>query len=159
MFVDKSLKIGFFLRPMEEGDLSAVCTIENFSFPNPWHRDSFRGEIQNNPFSHPHVVVEEIENKVIGYIVYWQVGDEAQITNIAIHPDYRRKGIGEAVLRQIIDKIKREGGRSISLEVRPSNLAAQNLYHKLGFKFRGVRRNYYTRPEEDAFVFVLFLYQ
>ncbi len=137
------------------GDLPSVMEIERASFPNPWHESTFRGEIYHRSISFPLVVVHATLNKVIGYVIFWQVGEDAQINNIAIHPDFRRLGIGETVLRHVIDLVRLRGGRLITLEVRPSNTAALNLYRKLGFKMLGVRKGYYTNPAEDAFVFGL----
>jgi len=142
---------------MEVADLTSVLEIERASFPNPWHESTFRGEIYHRSISFPLVVVHATLNKVIGYVIFWQVGEDAQINNIAVHPDFRRLGIGETVLRQVIEMVRLRGGRLISLEVRPSNTAALNLYRKLGFKMMGVRQGYYTNPAEDAFVLGLHL--
>ncbi len=137
---------------MEEQDLPSVLAIESLSFPNPWHETTFRGEIQHRPVSFPLVIVHSTLNKVIGYIIYWLIGEEVQINNIAVHPDFRRLGIGEHVLRQVIEQVKWRGAKFITLEVRPSNIAALTLYKKIGFRMLGVRRNYYTNPSEDAIV-------
>lgn len=137
---------------MEEKDLPAVLAIERVSFPNPWHESTFRGEIQNRSISFPCVMLKTGEDKVVGYIIYWKVGDEVQVNNIAVHPDYRRRGLGEALLRHVIKRAKDQGVNFISLEVRRSNLAAQSLYRKLGFESLGVRRFYYSNPVEDAIV-------
>jgi len=142
---------------MAEEDLQEVCAIESVSFPNPWPETTFRGEIQNRTFSFPYVIVHKLQERVIGYIIYWLIGEEAQINNIALHPDFRLKGIGETVLRKIIDKLRDNGVRFISLEVRPSNESAQSLYYKLGFRLMGIRKNYYTNPQENALVLGLSL--
>jgi ribosomal-protein-alanine N-acetyltransferase len=140
------------LRRMIYDDLPAVMAIEQVSFSNPWQESTFRGEIQNRPFSYPYVIVHAVEKKVIGYIIYWQIKDEAQINNIAVLPDYRHIGAGEATLRQVIEEVAARGATFISLEVRTSNLPALFLYRKLGFLTLGVRKNYYSHPVEDAFV-------
>jgi ribosomal-protein-alanine N-acetyltransferase len=137
---------------MEEQDLASVLAIEKVSFPNPWHESTFRGEIQHRPISFPLVIVHSTLNEVIGYIIFWLIGEEAQINNIAVHPDFRRLGIGEHVLRQVIELVKWRGAKFVTLEVRPSNIAALTLYKKIGFRMLGVRKNYYTNPSEDAFV-------
>ena len=129
-----------------------VLAIENISFPNPWHETTFRGEIQNNDLSYPLVVIHRNLDKVIGYIVYWKIREEVQINNIAVHPDFKRMGIGEAILRDVIQEARGEGAHYVSLEVRPSNTAARGLYAKLGFELIGIRRNYYSNPDEDAIV-------
>lgn len=137
---------------MEERDLPEVLAIERVSFPNPWHESTFRGEIHNRSISFPCAMLKTGEDKVVGYIIYWKVGDEVQVNNIAVHPDYRRRGLGEALLRYVIKRAKDQGVNFISLEVRRSNLAAQSLYRKLGFEPLGVRRFYYSNPVEDAIV-------
>jgi ribosomal-protein-alanine N-acetyltransferase len=142
---------------MEQGDVPSVLAIERVSFPSPWQESTFRGEIQHRPISYPLVVVHSTLNRVIGYIIYWQIGEEVQVSNIAVHPDFRRLGIGEQVLRQVIEEIKFRGGKLITLEVRPSNTGALHLYKKLGFRMISVRKGYYSYPPEDAFVFALHL--
>ena len=137
---------------MEEKDLACVLEIEHLSFPNPWHESTFRGEIQNRPISFPLVIVHETLGRVIGYIIFWAIGEDVQINNIAVHPDFRRLGIGERALRHAIAEVKFRGARLITLEVRPSNTAAMTLYKKLGFKLMGIRKGYYTLPPEDAIV-------
>jgi len=137
---------------MEERDVPSVLEIEKVSFPNPWHESTFKGEIQHRPISYPLVIVHTTLNKVIGYIIFWVIGEEVQINNIAVHPDFRRLGIGEQVLRQVIEQVKWGGANFVTLEVRPSNIGALILYKKIGFKMLGVRKNYYTNPSEDAFV-------
>ncbi|MCX7973705.1 MAG: ribosomal protein S18-alanine N-acetyltransferase [Candidatus Aminicenantes bacterium] len=143
------------IRRMEEKDLPAVLAIERASFPNPWHESTFRGEIQNRSISFPWVIVHESDNQVVGYVIFWKIGEEVQINNIAIHPNYRRRGLGEWLLRKVISKVKKDGAQFITLEVRQSNLAAQALYSKLGFKLVGRRRFYYSNPIEDALVMML----
>lgn len=129
-----------------------VWAIESASFSNPWRKTAFIGEIHNPPISHPYVIVHSSEKRVIGYIIYWLLQEEVQISNIAIHPDYRRMGIGETVLRQVMAKLKGEKVRFIFLEVRPSNTIAIDLYKKLGFDIVGIRKDYYRNPEEHAIV-------
>ena len=142
---------------MEAADLPSVMEIEVVSFPNPWHESTFRGEIQHRPISFPLVVVHGAHNRVIGYIVFWVIGEEAQINNIAVHPGFRRLGVGERVLRQVIAQLRSSGVSMVTLEVRPSNTGAQTLYRKLGFRMIGLRKGYYTNPPEDAFVLALHL--
>jgi len=142
---------------MEVGDLPFVTEIEARSFPNPWHESTFRGEIQHRPISFPLVIVHGALDRVIGYIVFWVIGEEAQINNIAVHPDFRRMGFAERVLRQVIAQLRSSGVAMVTLEVRPSNAGAQTLYRKLGFRMIGLRKGYYANPPEDAFVLALHL--
>ncbi|MFQ6084054.1 MAG: ribosomal protein S18-alanine N-acetyltransferase [Candidatus Aminicenantia bacterium] len=145
------------LRNMIEYDLSRVLEIEELSFSNPWSRMAFIGEICSSPISNPLVIEEKKSKKIIGYIIYWRIMQEAHINNIALHPEFRRKGIGESVLKFILNKIKKEGARMVTLEVRPSNKAAISLYQKLGFRTLGKRKDYYFSPKEDALVFAKYL--
>jgi len=139
---------------MNRGDLRLVMDIEKKSFSHPWHLSSFEGEIQNYDISFPYVVIHPESGKLIGYIIFWQIGDEVQISNFALHPDFRRKGIGSSVLRRILNIIQRRGARMVILEVRESNNSARFLYKKFGFKEAGIRKDYYSLPNEDAVVMV-----
>jgi ribosomal-protein-alanine N-acetyltransferase len=137
---------------MEEKDIPAILEIENVSFQNPWRASTFAGEIANRGVSYPYVIVHRVFERVIGYIIYWKIQEEVQISNFAIHPDFRNKGIGKIVMRSVIKAIQRDGGVYVFLEVRPSNMAARHLYKKLGFKVLGTRKDYYQTPLEDAVI-------
>lgn len=147
---------GFELRRMRSSDLPAVLSIERQSFSHPWLESTFQGEIQNTGISHPIVLVAGPDRRVIGYVLYWLVGDEMQINNVAVHPEWRRRGVGERMLRAVMEDAKEAGARVAVLEVRASNAAARALYEtKLGFGFLAVREGYYTHPDEDAIVLAL----
>jgi ribosomal-protein-alanine N-acetyltransferase len=135
---------------LTEDDLSSVLEIENLSFPHPWRQSTFIGELNNYPITIPLAIIHRPDDFLIGYVILWFIQDEVQISNFAIHPHFRRKGVGEYVLREILDKSRREGAAEIFLEVRPSNTAARTLYEKLGFQILGVRKGYYQSPKEDA---------
>jgi len=137
---------------MEEEDIPSILEIENVSFQTPWRSSTFSGEIVNRGISFPYVIIHRIVERIIGYIIYWKIQEEVQISNFAIHPDFRGKGIGEAVMRRVIKAIQRDGGVYVFLEVRPSNLSARSLYKKLGFKVLGTRKDYYQTPLEDAII-------
>lgn len=147
----------YFIRRMRETDLGAVRAIEAMSFSNPWSEDTFRGEVQNTPVSSPLVVVRRPGDEVVGYIIYWQIRDDVQVNNIAVHPECRGRGLGEAMMRFAIAKVRAAGAAFMTLEVRQSNTSAVALYKKLGFEALGTRKNYYTRPDEDACVMGLVL--
>lgn len=147
----------FSLKRMEEEDIPAVVEIENLSYPNPWREMTFRGELYNKPVSFPFVMVHKYQKKIIGHVIFWCIKDRAMINNIAVHPDFRRMGVAEAVMRQVLDKIKKTGASLVTLEVRPSNVAARSLYHKLNFEVLGIRENYYHDPPEDALIMGKFL--
>jgi ribosomal-protein-alanine N-acetyltransferase len=149
----------FFIRRMKEEDLPVVRTIEALSFSNPWSDNTFRGEIQNTSISFPLVVVRKPGDEVVGYIIFWHIREDVQVNNVAVHPDFRGKGIGEALMRHVIDKVRKSGATFMTLEVRASNAAAVTLYKKLGFEILGTRKNYYTNPDEDACLMGLVLDQ
>ena len=142
----------YYLRRMVEADLDSVLEIEHLSFPHPWRHTTFIGELDIYPISIPFGIICRSNDHLIGYIILWFIQEEVQISNFALHPDFRKRGVGEAVLRDILDKITREGAEEIFLEVRPSNHGARSLYEKLGFKILGVRKNYYQSPVEDALI-------
>lgn len=142
---------------MREEDLPEVLAIEELCFPNPWSRETFLGEIQNRAISFPLVVVHRQQKRIAGYVIFWQIGDEAQVNNVAIHPDFQGQGLGELAMRHVLDRLKENGVHFVSLEVRVSNHRALSLYRKLGFSILGVRKDYYSRPVEDAYVMGLVL--
>ncbi|WP_263621562.1 ribosomal protein S18-alanine N-acetyltransferase [Rossellomorea aquimaris] len=131
-------------------DLDAVLEIEHRSFAIPWSREAFYNEIEQNHLS-TYVVAEE-GGCVAGYCGVWLVVDEAHITNVAVLPDYRGKGIGEALMKRIMEIAREVGANVMTLEVRVSNKAAQGLYRKLGFQGGGIRKRYYSDNQEDALV-------
>lgn len=137
---------------MKEDDLFDVYAIEQVSFSTPWHFMTFLGEVQNESISFPFVIVHRPQNRVAGYVIYWKIREEIQISNIAVHPEFRRQGLAEEVLRRILEMVAWEGAEAVSLEVRPSNKAARSLYTKLGFHEIGIRKNYYHNPPEDALI-------
>jgi ribosomal-protein-alanine N-acetyltransferase len=127
---------------MKDADLPAVQEIEALSFSNPWSDATFRGEIQNKGISFPMIIVRPQDGRVVGYIMYWQIRDEVQINNVAVHPDFRGKGIGEAAMRLVL-KVREKVPPSPP-SVRVSN-AAHRLYEMLGFKIPA-RGRCYTNP-------------
>lgn len=153
----------YFIRRMREEDLPAVRAIEALSFSNPWSDNTFRGEIQNTSVSFPMAVVRRpgkpvvADEEVVAYIIYWQILEDVQVNNIAVHPDCRGLGLGEALMRYAIARVLESGATFMTLEVRQSNAPALTLYKKLGFEVMGTRKNYYTKPDEDALVMALVL--
>jgi len=145
----------FTILPMEHRDLEEVVKIESLSFPEPWSMAMFYHELVL-PFSHFYVMREESEGnkqgRMVAYGGFWMVKDEAHITNLAVHPDYRNRGIGTKFMGILLEKAKDLGAKGATLEVRASNKAGQRLYEKWGFKKVRVRRGYYAYTGEDAIV-------
>lgn len=134
--------------PMTGEDIKAVYDVECLSFTTPWSLESFTSEIYNNNMAK--YLVAKIGNEIVGYGGMWLVLDEAHITNIAVHPEHRGKGIGDALVKNIIKAARENDIKRMTLEVRPSNWAALNLYKKYGFQEAGVRKGYYEDTGEDA---------
>ncbi|WP_226660132.1 ribosomal protein S18-alanine N-acetyltransferase [Pseudalkalibacillus hwajinpoensis] len=137
-------------RSMTIEDIEDVMRIEHATFPTPWSRSAFYNEIVINHFAT--YLLLEVGEEIAGYCGVWVIIDEAHITNIALHPDYRGMKLGEALLKKAIHFAKSRGAVKMTLEVRVSNIVAQNLYRKFGFEEGGIRKNYYTDNQEDALV-------
>ncbi|REI00878.1 ribosomal-protein-alanine N-acetyltransferase [Staphylococcus felis] len=134
---------------MSVEDVPAVTDIERVSFMgSSWTIDAFYHEILENNFAHYFIM--EYENKVIGYCGIWIVVDQAQITTIAIEPNYRGLGLGQLMLKYVMN-FASVVATLMSLEVRVENHTAQHVYEKLGFEYGGRRKNYYG-DGEDALV-------
>ena len=136
------------IRKMTLDDVPAVVDLDQKSFSLPWPERSFRFELTDNPASR--CWVAEMDGKVVGMIVVWLIVEEAHVATIATHPDFRRKGIAKRLLSYALQKLMEQGARSSFLEVRASNLAAQELYRKFGYEETGRRRRYYKDNDEDA---------
>jgi len=130
--------------------LNQVVRIEEVSFPSPWSRYAFSCELVQNKFAY--YIVAVADERVVGYGGMWQILDEAHITNVAVHPDYRMNNIGRALMLEMIKRAILMGISRMTLEVRPSNAAARRLYDTLGFIERGLRKRYYTDTNEDAII-------
>lgn len=140
------------LRELQKQDLDEIIEIEKISFgPHRWSYESFVSESVNR-LGNYFTAINKKTHKVIGYCGFWLVIDEAHITTIAVHPEYRRQGIGELLLQKMINAGYEKEAKWFTLEVRASNISAQNLYYKYGFKSLGLRRKYYQDNQEDALI-------
>jgi ribosomal-protein-alanine N-acetyltransferase len=138
------------IEDMTIDDIDAVQVVERESFPVPWPANAFRHELTQN--KNAHYIVAKEGGRIVGYAGLWLSLDEAHITTFAVLPDYRRRRIGERMLVALFDKSAKLGAEWMTLEVRASNLAAQRLYEKYGFRPAGVRRRYYSDNNEDAII-------
>jgi [ribosomal protein S18]-alanine N-acetyltransferase len=136
------------IRRMRLEDVPAVHEIDTLSFSLPWSERSFRYEVTQNPVSRGWVA--EVNGQIAAMLVLWFIIDEVHIATIAVHPDYRRQGIGEQILLCALRSAKGEGAQRVFLEVRAGNFAAQAMYRKYGFVFAGIRPGYYKDNNEDA---------
>lgn len=135
---------------MRPEDLDEVLGIERASFSMPWSRGAFLYEMQQNRVARCWVMREQ--GRVLGYLCLWEVAEELHITNIAVHPSFRRQGIGRTLLQGVLDDARHRKLRVVVLEVRPSNTEARTLYETIGFRVIGRRRGYYYDTGEDALV-------
>ena len=140
------------IRRMTIEDVPAVAAIEAATFPTPWSEDAFRKEITDNPVAR--YLVAEKDGAVIGFAGAWIILDESHITNIAIEESRRGLGCGRALTTALMQYLSNLGAAYATLEVRRSNLRAQNLYKSLGFVELGVRKRYYEDNREDALIMV-----
>ncbi|MFZ5917867.1 MAG: ribosomal protein S18-alanine N-acetyltransferase [Chloroflexota bacterium] len=167
------MNIPFTVRPMVVDDVPQVMAVEKVSFSTPWSATAYRHELTQNELSH-YIVVQQPTPAatsggrawldrwlgrvslqpatMIGYGGFWVLGQEAHISTIAVHPDWRGQGLGELLLISMIDLAATLDAQEVTLEVRVSNLVAQNLYRKYLFEETGRRRRYYRDNDEDALV-------
>lgn len=155
-------------------DLPFVDEIEQASFPTPWSLETFRRELQRNPRSFYWVArrTNQVEDRsladtlplnlppilppILAYGGYWLLGEEAHIMLLATHPQWRRRGLAEWLLTKMLEEMRGVGTHEVTLEVRAGNIAAQELYKKLGFEEVGRRKRYYRDNNEDALLLTLF---
>ena len=137
------------IEEMKENDIDGVFEVEKNCFEDYWSKDSFKKELSNNLAKY---LVAKIDNKVVGYVGIWFVVDEGHITNVAVHEDYRGQKIGDHLIKELVQVCKNNKIISMTLEVRASNVVAQNLYKKYGFIMAGIRKEYYSNNKEDAII-------
>jgi len=142
---------------MHKEDMDQVIAIEQASFSMPWSRNLFLSEFRSPLVSTLLVALADdpLLRTVIGYIVFWHVADEMHILNLATAPEQRRQGVAKKLVLAALKRAHQKGATRAFLEVRTSNMAAQNLYSDLGFTGTSMRREYYDSPVEDAVVMVL----
>ena len=134
---------------MNENHVKAVAELEKICFSDPWSENSVASELKNKLALW---LVAEEEGQIAGYIGSQTCGDESDVMNVAVHPDFRRRGIAEALVKSLTEEMKKIESRCLTLEVRASNVPAIALYEKLGFAEIGRRKNYYRNPREDALI-------
>lgn len=137
-----------------EIDLDEMVALEQIAFSTPWSRSSFEAELWGNQFSGLFTARRNNEsshhNNFLGYICFWAVFEELRLMNLAVTPLARRQGIGSHLVKFALKYGASQSVTRVLLEVRSSNIAAQNLYKHLGFRQYGTRNSYYTNPQEDG---------
>ena len=136
------------LRPAASSDVRNISILEERVFPTPWSEESIRHDIEHN--ENALVAVAEWNGTFAGYLDVWQVVGEGQVNNFGVLPEFRDKGIGSQLMQYMMEWLLENGNLEISLEVRVSNEGAIRLYHRMGFRELGVRKNYYLDTGEDA---------
>jgi ribosomal-protein-alanine N-acetyltransferase len=131
--------------------IAAVLEIEAASFTSPWTREMYLAELENRNVSYCFLASFD-DGPVIGFCSFWRVLDELHINNLAVLPDFRHRGVGSELLAFVLNEGARLGALRATLEVRRSNTPALMLYERYGFTVAGIRRDYYTSPQEDALI-------
>ena len=134
---------------MTSDHVAQIANLEKLCFSDPWSENSIASELENK-LSLWLVAVED--GKVVGYVGSQTVLGWTDMMNIAVHPDFRRRGIAERLVEKLVEELKAAKGENLTLEVRASNTPAISLYEKLGFAQVGLRKNYYHNPKEDALI-------
>lgn len=137
------------VRRMEQKDIPKVADIERECFSIPWSEKAFEDSLA---LTYGHFLVADIEGEIAGYVGMYQAADEGDITNIAVSPVYRRRGVAAELITYLIEEGIRNQLVCINLEVRESNSAAISLYEKYGFENLGIRKNFYEKPVENAVI-------
>ena len=139
------------IREMNLADVDSVCVLEEMAFSMPWHKESFIEMIENKDALY--LVADDEQAGVIGCCGVRSIVGEGDISNVVVHPDFRKKGVAHEMLTQLLSRGEADFGiKEFTLEVRYSNIGAIRLYEKLGFVSEGVRKNFYEEPVEDALI-------
>ncbi|MBL7170664.1 MAG: ribosomal protein S18-alanine N-acetyltransferase [Candidatus Omnitrophica bacterium] len=126
--------------------------IEKASFPTPWTMGMFMEELSRKDFAF--FIIARLKDGIAGYGGFWLVLDEAHLGNLAVTPRLRRRGIGERILKELIEMAKSKGVNLMTLEVRESNEKARALYEKIKFRLVAIRKGYYSDTKEDAYLYI-----
>lgn len=137
------------IESMTVDDISQVAEIERQIFSIPWSEKAFRNSMESDNTIY---IVAKENNNVEGYAGMYLSFEEGNITNVAVNPLSRRKGIGEKIVRDILNRAYEKGVKDVFLEVRETNSVAIALYEKIGFKEEGIRKNFYDKPRENALI-------
>lgn len=137
------------IEKMNAGQVAQIADLEKNCFSDPWSENSIAFELENKL---AHWLVAQEGEMVAGYIGSQTVMGETDMMNVAVHPDFRRRGIAEALVKRLVEDLQAMESHCLTLEVRASNAPAIALYEKLGFSQIGRRKNYYRNPREDALI-------
>ena len=138
------------IESMKEARVPQIAALERVCFSDPWSEKSILSELEN-PLSCWLVAMDG--ERLAGYVGSQTVLGETDMMNLAVDPDYRRKGLGKELILSLIEALRQRESRCLTLEVRDSNAPARALYEGLGFQEIGRRKNYYRNPKEDALIY------
>ena len=139
----------FEIVPLQSCHIDAVYELEKECFGNPWSRDDLAAQPSNE---NAHFLAAVSGDGVCGYIGVYEYFESCEIANLAVGKQFRRQGIAKALINAAAENAEKRGCEFITLEVRPSNVPALDLYFSLGFEKAGMRKNFYTSPAEDALI-------
>jgi ribosomal-protein-alanine N-acetyltransferase len=169
-------RLPYAVEPMTLADIGQVMEIEQLAFPTPWSPRAYRYEITENDYSTMLVVRSRTApggrlvrlgwplglakpGPVLGYAGFWLLVEDAHICTIAVHPLWRRQGLGEMLILSLVERAMELDALRATLEVRVSNRAAQALYRKYGFEIVSRRKRYYANNNEDAYIMATPLFE
>ncbi len=138
------------IAPMSVADVADVTRIERACFSTVWPQDAFYSELRTNKLAH--YFVGRLDNRIVAYGGIWVILEDSHVTTLAVDPEFRRRGFGEVMLLRLVDEGLERGAAWMTLEVRESNRAAQQLYRKYGFTTVTMRAGYYSDDNESALV-------
>ncbi len=136
----------------EEHHIPQLEELEKTCFSVPWTAQQLKSQLRDK--NHEFIVAESTDGEILAYVGLMYVLDEGEISNVAVKPEYRRLHLGSALIEEILRRAENLNINFISLEVRESNIPAQQLYLKYGFKPEGLRKNYYDFPKENAIIMI-----
>ncbi len=141
------------IEKMSEQDIKAVAELDKKSLPESWSEKNYSISIENPNYN---ILVAKSGDKIVGFVSTYHAADEGYICNIAVQSSQRKCGIGTALMHKILEYSKSKNLKSLSLEVRESNMGAIKFYDKLGFTKLGIRKNFYSNPAENAVIMTLY---
>lgn len=147
--------MGFMICDAEERDIPSIEQIEQQCFSMPWTQAQLKSQLRDS--QHEFLAVKSDDGTLMGYIGMMYVLDEGYISNVAVGPEYRRQGIADGLIHELLNRTERLELAFVTLEVRESNAPAIALYSKHGFEPVGLRKNYYECPRENAILMTKFL--
>lgn len=134
---------------MQKADIPKAARLEEICFADPWSQNALKESLESAQYL---ILSAFVQGEFAGYVSTYQAADELSIANIAVFPEWRNKGVADKLLKRLDEIAIKRNLYGITLEVRVSNQPAINLYKKNGYESQGVRKNFYSKPTEDALI-------